>query len=73
LGIGAPVLIAIIWGMFAAPKAAYHLHGFRLLALEVIVFSSGVAALYATKNYSLAWAFATIAIINRLLIFVWRQ
>ena len=73
LGIGAPLLIAVIWGMFGAPKATYHLHGFMLLALEVIVFGSGVAALYATKNNSLAWAFAVIVIINRILMFVWNQ
>jgi Protein of unknown function (DUF2568) len=71
LGIGAPLSIAIIWGAFVAPKAAYPLHGFMLLTLEAILFGSGVAALYATKNYSLAWTFAIILIINRILIFVW--
>jgi hypothetical protein len=70
LGIGAPLLIAVLWGMFAAPKAAYHLHGFMLFAFEVVVFGSGVAALYVTKNYSLAWGFATILVINRFLISV---
>ena len=73
LGIGAPLLIAVIWGMFGAPKANMQLHGFMLLALEVVVFGSGVAALYATKNYSLAWAFAVIIVINRILMFVWGQ
>lgn len=73
LGIGAPLLITIIWSMFGAPKAAYHLTGFSMLALEVIVFGLGVAALIATKNYSLAWGFAAIVIINRILMFVWRQ
>lgn len=73
LGIGAPLLIAVIWGMFGAPKAANHLTGFSLLALELIVFGSGVAALYATKNYSLAWVFTAIVIVNRTLMFVWRQ
>jgi hypothetical protein len=73
LGIGAPVLIAVLWGMFAAPRAAYRLHGFLLLAFEAVIFGSGVAALFAMKNYSLAWAFAVIVIINRILIFVWDQ
>jgi len=71
LGIGAPLLIAIIWGMFGAPKAAYPLSGFLLLALEVVVFGSGVTALVATNNYSLAWGFAAIVIVNRILMFVW--
>lgn len=73
LGIGAPLLIAIIWGTFGAPKAAYHLQGFPLLVLEVVVFGLGVAALFATKNYSLAWVFAGIVIVNRFLMFVWQQ
>lgn len=73
LGIGAPLLIAVIWGMFAAPKANYHLGGPMLFVLEVLVFGSGVAALVATKNYSLAWWFAGITVINRILMFAWQQ
>ena len=73
LGIGAPLLIAVIWGMFGAPKSAYHLTGLSLLALEVVVFGSGVVALFAMKNYQLAWSFAVILIINRVLMFVWQQ
>ena len=73
LGIGAPLLIAVIWGMFGAPKANLQLHGFILLALEMVVFGSGVAALFATKNYSLAWVFAVIIVVNRILMFVWKQ
>ena len=73
LGIGTPLLIAIIWGTFVAPKAAYPLHGILLLALEVVLFGSGVATLFVTKNYSLAWGFTLIVIINRILMFVWGQ
>ena len=73
LGIGAPLLVAVIWGTFVAPKAAYHLHGFMLLALEAILFGAGIVSLIATKNYSLAWGFAVIVIINRTLLFVWGQ
>ncbi|MGD8406474.1 MAG: YrdB family protein [Anaerolineales bacterium] len=73
LGIGVPLLIAVIWGTFGAPKANMQLHGLMLLVLEIIVFGSGAAALYASKNYSLAWGFAAIVIINRILMFVWGQ
>jgi quinol-cytochrome oxidoreductase complex cytochrome b subunit len=73
LGIGAPFLIAFIWGTFGAPQANMQLHGLTLLVLEIIVFGSGVAALYVTKNYSLAWGFAAIVIVNRVLMFVWEQ
>ena len=73
LGIGAPLLVAVIWGTIVAPKAAYPLHGFMLLTLEAILFGAGIVALFATKNYSLAWSFAVIVIINRILLFAWRQ
>jgi len=72
-GIGTPLLIAVVWGMFGAPKANMQLHGLMLLALEVVVFGAGVTALYATKNYSLAWGFTAIVIANRILMFVWGQ
>jgi hypothetical protein len=73
LGIGIPLLIAVIWSIFGAPKANMQLQGFMLLMLEIIVFGSGAAALFATRNYSLAWGFAVIVIINRILMFVWGQ
>jgi hypothetical protein len=73
LGIGAPLLIAVIWGMFVAPKATYPLHGFVLLALEMVLFGLGGVALSATENYVLAWGFAVIVVINRILMFVWGQ
>lgn len=73
LGIGTPLLIAIIWGMFGAPKANFHLQGLVLLALELVVFGSGVAALIATEKHALAWGLAIIVVINRILMFVWNQ
>jgi hypothetical protein len=73
LGIGAPLLIAVIWGTFGAPKANMQLQGWMMVALEIIVFGSGVAALFAAKNYSLSWAFAVVIVINRIMMFVWRQ
>jgi Protein of unknown function (DUF2568) len=73
LGIGVPFLVAMIWGMFGAPKSTFHLQGLSLLLIEVVVFGSGVVALFLTKNSSLAWLFTVIIIINRVLMFVWRQ
>ena len=72
-GIGGPVLIAVIWGMFVAPKAAYPLHGFVLLAMEAVLFGLGVVALYATGKHSLAWGFAVVVVVNRVLMLVWKQ
>lgn len=73
LGIGVPALIAVIWGMFGAPNSVFHLQGLLLLVLELIIFGSGVAALFLTKNHSLAWALSLTMIVNRILMLIWRQ
>jgi hypothetical protein len=73
LGIGVPALIAVIWGMFGAPNSTFHLQGLSLFVLELIVFGSGVAALFLTKHNFLAWALALTIIVNRILMSVWKQ
>jgi hypothetical protein len=67
LGIGAPLLAAILWGVFAAPRApvSVPLVG---LGVKVIVFGSAVAALYTTDHRGLAMAFAVIVLLNSLLV-----
>lgn len=72
-GIGAPLLAAVVWGMFVAPKATYHLPGRVILGLEVIVFGAGVAALVATQHTTLAWSLGVLYVVNRLLLFIWQQ
>jgi hypothetical protein len=67
LGIGAPLFAAILWGVFAAPRApvSVPLVG---LGVKVIVFGSAVAALYTTDHRGLAMAFAVIVLLNSLLV-----
>ena len=45
LAIAAPLLAAIVWGMFGSPKAPFHLGGAWRLLLEVVFFGSAAAAL----------------------------
>jgi hypothetical protein len=72
-GIGAPLLAAVIWGMFVAPKARYQLPGGMILALELILFAAGVTALYAAHQATLAWSLGLVYAANRLLIYLWHQ
>ena len=67
LGIGAPLLAAILWGVFAAPRApvSVPLVG---LGVKLIVFGSAVVALYATGHRTLAIVFAVIVVANGALI-----
>jgi hypothetical protein len=71
-GIGLPVLIATLWGLFIAPKAAYPLRGASYLTLELVLLFSGTAALFASGKPTLGWAYTLTVIVNRILIFVWK-
>ena len=67
LGIGAPLFAAILWGLFAAPRAAVSapLVG---LGVKVLVFGSAAVALYATGHRILAIAFVVLVVVNSVLV-----
>jgi hypothetical protein len=73
LGLGAPVLAAVVWGAWGAPQSTYQRHGWWLLVVEVIVFGTGPAALAASGHPRLAWTFILLYALNRLLMLVWGQ
>ena len=71
LGIGAPLVAAVVWGVFVAPRAPVALPGFVVLLLQVLVFGSAAAGLIATGHRALALAFAVLVVINAILMYVW--
>lgn len=73
LGLGAPLLAAVVWGTFVAPKASVSLPGALRLGLECLVFAAAVAALLAVGKPALAGAFAAVALSNRVLMYLWKQ
>jgi hypothetical protein len=73
LGLGAPLLAAVAWGLFVAPKAAVKLPWPPRLLVELVIFGLAFAALYAAGQPGLTWIFALIYLINKLLTIVWRQ
>jgi hypothetical protein len=73
LGIGVPVLIAVLWGMFIAPKATYHLSGISRELLELVLFGSGAVALFSSGKANLALVYAAVLVVNKILLFAWRQ
>lgn len=73
LGIGTPVVAAIIWGTFGSPKAPYKLEGFGRGVLEVLIFGSAAVALYFTGKTTLAYIYGVISFINLLLMKLWNQ
>jgi hypothetical protein len=73
LGIGGPIIIAVVWGVFGSPNALIKLPMTLHLLLELLVFGIPAIALYATGNRKLAWLFGICVVINRLLMYVWKQ
>lgn len=73
LGFGVPLLVAVVWGAFLAPKAAIRLRELWLLVLELGLFGLAIAALYFTGHPALAWALGLVYGLNRLLLYLWGQ
>ena len=73
LGIGAPVLLAMAWGMFGSPRAAITLSGPVKLLVELAVFGIAAVALAAAGRPTLAWIFSSLVLANRLSMSLWRQ
>jgi hypothetical protein len=73
LGIGLPVLIAVLWGLFIAPKATYSLGGTSRLLLELALLGLGAAALFASGRMNLGWSYIVVLALNEVLLFVWKQ
>jgi hypothetical protein len=72
-GIGSPVMIAVLWGTFLAPKATRPLSGASFLALELFLFSAGAFALFASGEPALGWVYAIVLVVNKTMLFVWKQ
>jgi hypothetical protein len=73
LGIGLPLLIAVVWGLLLSPKATHPLRGISRELLELTLFGSGAVALFASGVAHLGWIYTVILVVNKLLLFLWRQ
>lgn len=73
LGLGTPLVVAVIWGLFAAPRAKRRLTGARLFALKALLFGLAGVALWAAGLPALAVAFIVVVALNGILLYVWRQ
>jgi hypothetical protein len=72
-GVGLPVLIATVWGLFVAPKAVYPVRGVSHTILSLILLSSGAVTLFASGRANIACVYAIILVVNQVLLIVWKQ
>ncbi|MFN8411632.1 MAG: YrdB family protein [Anaerolineales bacterium] len=73
LGLGLPLLAAVFWSIFLAPRAPYRLGNLPGNLLSLILFLLAATALFYAQHPLLAILFASIAIVNRALILLWKQ
>lgn len=73
LGLGAPILFAVLWGTFLAPKSPMRLHEPWLFLLELVIFALTCWALYSTGKINLTVTFGVIYVLNKILMVFWRQ
>jgi hypothetical protein len=69
LGIGLPVAAAVLWGLFAAPRARVSSDPLRL-ATKVLVLGAGVVAGFLVLPVAWAVAVAVVVGVNLLLMYV---
>jgi hypothetical protein len=73
VGLGAPILAAVVWGLWMAPRAANRLTEPLHLIAELIIFGLAIAALYAAGRPRLALVFGLVYVINVVLRYAWGQ
>ncbi len=72
-GLGAPLLVAICWGIWAAPASTRRLTGLWYQLFKVLVFGGAVLALYASGQPTVALLLAVVVLINSFLLAYWKQ
>ena len=68
LGVGAPLLVAVAWWLFIAPRAVVTLPAPVNLALRILVFGLAVAGLAAAGRPAWAMVFGVVVAANLALV-----
>ena len=66
-GLGAPLVAAVLWGLFVSPKARFQSPVLKAL-IELIVFGGAALALVDADQAGLAIAFAVVALVDSVLL-----
>jgi hypothetical protein len=73
LGLGLPLIVALLWGLLAAPAAPFRLTGLWYYLFQALVFGGAVLALWASGRTMLALSFGVVVTVNILLLAYWDQ
>lgn len=73
LGLGSPVLAAVIWGIWLAPRSDLRLEVPWLVMAQLVIFAVAAVALYIAGYPRFAISFALLVALNVTLTTVWQQ
>lgn len=73
LGVGLPLVVAALWGLFVAPKAVLHLPNPIHTLVELLLLSLGPAALFLSAQPTLGWIYAGLLLVNKVLLVILKQ
>jgi hypothetical protein len=71
LGLGAPALVAVVWGLFVSPKAKVEPPRPAQFAIELLVFAAAAVALVAADQPVLGIVLAALELVSGTLNYVW--
>ncbi|WP_406252455.1 YrdB family protein [Streptomyces atratus] len=64
LGVGAPAVAAVAWGMFAAPRARFRPPLVGVLLVKAVVLGCGAYAVHAVGHSGAAVVFGVVVFVN---------
>lgn len=63
LGIGAPVVVLLVWALFLSPRPVLRLHPFLRAAVELLVYVGVTIAWWSMGQALIGTAFAVVAVV----------
>ena len=73
LGIGAPVVAAVVWGLFVAPRRRFDVPKVVWILLQVLFFGAAIVGLMVTDQVWVAVVFVVLLVVNVSLMIAWQQ
>ena len=64
IGIGAPLLAIVLWGLFRSPRAVFHIDVFGRALVEIAVFGAAALAWWDMGQPIVAAVFAVVATVS---------
>lgn len=73
LGIGVPIAVAAVWGVFVSPKALVALPFPAKIVLGLLILELAAGALVLAGQPAIGIAFGVIVLFNAALLLAWKQ